>query len=111
MPLGHGQLRRRRPGRPGPHRQAQAEEDPVPAPSDRRLPRRDRPDHRTLVTTCSTSSTWLAGCSPGWSVCQVPMHAIAAVAEAASATLQLAWKAWSLTRGAAKSLLFEKVAR
>src|SRR5258708_13750150 len=59
MPLGHGQLRRRRPGRPGPHRQAQAEEDPVPAPSDRRLPRRDRPDHRTLVTTCSTSSTWL----------------------------------------------------
>ncbi len=47
---GHGQLRRRRPGRPGPHRQAQAEEDPVPAPSDRRLPGRDRPDNRTLVT-------------------------------------------------------------
>ena len=28
----HGQLRRRRPERPGPHRQAQAEENPVPAP-------------------------------------------------------------------------------
>jgi len=37
------------PGRPGPHHQAQAEEDPVPAPPDRRLPRRDRPDPRTLV--------------------------------------------------------------
>jgi hypothetical protein len=39
-----------------------SEEDPVPAPSDRRLPRRDRTDHRTLVTTCTTSSTWLACC-------------------------------------------------
>src|SRR6266851_9768926 len=56
----HGQLRRRRPGRPGPHRQAQAEEDPVPAPPDRRLPGRHRPENRTLVTTCTTSSTWLA---------------------------------------------------
>ena len=54
-----GQPRRRRPGRPGPHRQAQAEEDPVPAPPDRRLPGRDRPDNRALVTTCTTSSTWL----------------------------------------------------
>jgi DDE superfamily endonuclease len=48
---GHRQLRRRRPGRPGPHRQAQAEEDPVPAPPDQRLPRRDRPDPRTLMIT------------------------------------------------------------
>src|SRR5437868_14435608 len=55
----HGQLRRRRPGRPGPHHQAQAEEDPVPPPPDRRLPGRDRPDNRALVTTCTTSSTWL----------------------------------------------------
>jgi len=38
----HGQLRRPRPGRPDPHCQTQAEEGPVPAPSDRRLPRRDR---------------------------------------------------------------------
>ena len=44
---------------PGPHRQAQAEEDPVPAPPDRRLPGRDRPDNRTLVSTCTTSSIWL----------------------------------------------------
>src|SRR5260221_11864330 len=36
-------------------------------PSDRRLPRRDRPDHRTLVTTCSTSSTWLALVMAGYS--------------------------------------------
>src|SRR6266705_4949758 len=56
---GHGQLRRRRPGRPGPHRQAQAEEDPVPAPPDRRLPGRNRPENRTLVITCTTSSVWL----------------------------------------------------
>src|SRR6266849_9000988 len=55
----HGQLRRRRPGRPGPHRQAQAEDDPVPPPPDRRLPGRHRPQTRTLVTTCITSSTWL----------------------------------------------------
>src|SRR5712691_4624225 len=56
----HGQLRCRRPGRPGPHRQAQAEEDPVPAPPDRRLPGRHRTENRTLVITCTTSSTWLA---------------------------------------------------
>src|SRR6516162_8144359 len=56
----HGQLRRGRPGRPGPHRQAQAEEDPVPAPPGRRLPGRYRPQTRALVTTCTTSSTWLA---------------------------------------------------
>ncbi|MGH3223348.1 MAG: transposase [Streptosporangiaceae bacterium] len=34
---------------PGPHRQAQPEEDAVPAPPDRRLPDRHRPDNRTLV--------------------------------------------------------------
>ena len=55
----HRQLRRRRPGRPGPHHQAQAEEDPVPPPPDRRLPGRHRPENRTLVTPCTTSSTWL----------------------------------------------------
>ena len=44
----------------GPHRQAQAEEDPVPAPPDRGLPGRHRTNHRSLVITCSTSSTWLA---------------------------------------------------
>jgi len=47
----HGQLRRCRPGRPGPHRQAQAEEDPVPAPHDRRLPGRHRPVARGSITT------------------------------------------------------------
>src|SRR5467141_950804 len=56
----HDQLCRRRPGRPGPHRQAQAEEDPVPAPPDGRLPGRHRPENRTLVTTCTTSSAWLS---------------------------------------------------
>jgi len=35
---------------PGPHRQTQAQEDPVPAPPHWRLPHQDRPDHRTLVT-------------------------------------------------------------
>src|SRR5512142_177249 len=55
----HRQLRRRRPGQPGPHHQAQAEEDPVPAPPDPRLPGRDRPEDRALVTTCTTSSAWL----------------------------------------------------
>src|SRR5215831_9792190 len=54
----HGQLRRRGPGRPGPHHQAQAEEDPVPAPPDRRLPGRHRPENRALVTLCPTSSIW-----------------------------------------------------
>jgi hypothetical protein len=53
------------PGRPGqgrPHDhmregsytwpwRAQAEEDPMPNPPDRRLPRRNRPDHRALVIT------------------------------------------------------------
>ena len=39
------------------HRQAQAEENPVPAPPYRRLPGRDRPDSRSLVTTCTTNST------------------------------------------------------
>jgi hypothetical protein len=29
-------------------------------PADRRLPGRDRPDNRTLLTTCTTSSTWLS---------------------------------------------------
>src|SRR5712691_5712045 len=57
----HGQLRRRRPGRPGPDRQAQAEEDPVPPPPDRRLPGRHRPENRTLVTTCTTSSACISG--------------------------------------------------
>src|SRR5215469_17365712 len=52
------QLRRRRPGRPGPHHQAQAEEDPVPAPPDRRLPGRRRPENRALVTLCTASSIW-----------------------------------------------------
>jgi hypothetical protein len=33
--------------------------NPVPAPPDRRLPGRHRPDNRALVTTCTTSSTWL----------------------------------------------------
>src|SRR6266849_10536947 len=60
-----GQLRRRRSGRPGPDRQAQAEEDPVPPPPDRRLPRRHRPENRALVTTCTTNSTWLAGFNIG----------------------------------------------
>ena len=55
----HRQLRRRRRARPGPHHQAQAQEDPVPAPPDQRLPRRHRPDNRTLVTSCTTSSIWL----------------------------------------------------
>ena len=41
-----------------------AEEDPVPAAPDRRLPDRDRPDNRALVTICTTSSAWLAS---GWS--------------------------------------------
>ena len=41
------------------------EEDPVPAPPDRRLPGRHRPGNRTLLTTCSTSSTWLSGIGPG----------------------------------------------
>src|SRR6516165_11619253 len=44
--------------RPGPHHQAQAEEDPVPAPPDRRLPGRHRPENRALVTLCTTSSIW-----------------------------------------------------
>ena len=43
----HGQLRRRRPGRPGPHHQAQAQEDPVPPPPHPRLPGRHRPENRT----------------------------------------------------------------
>ena len=48
----HGQLRRRRSEQPSPPRQAQAEEDPVPAPPDQRLPGRYRPQNRTLVNAC-----------------------------------------------------------
>jgi hypothetical protein len=33
--------------------------DPVPAPPDRRLPRRHRPENRAPVTICTTSSAWL----------------------------------------------------
>ena len=47
------------PGRPGPHRQTQAEEAPVPPPPHPRLPSRHRPHPRTLVTTCTTSSTFI----------------------------------------------------
>jgi hypothetical protein len=46
---GHRQLRRPQPRLPGPHRQTQAQEDPVPAPPDQRLPHQDRPDPRILV--------------------------------------------------------------
>src|SRR6266487_1621628 len=66
-----GQLRRCSRGRPGPHRQAQAEEDPVPAAPDRRLPDRHRPENRALVTPCTTSSTWLATLLHGKNRCPV----------------------------------------
>jgi transposase len=35
------------------------QKDPVPAPPDRRLPRRHRPENRAPVTICTTSSAWL----------------------------------------------------
>jgi len=35
-----------------------AEEDPVPAAPDRRLPGRDRPHRRTLMITGTTGSAW-----------------------------------------------------
>jgi hypothetical protein len=52
-----------------------AQEDPVPAASDRRLPGRDRPDNRTLVSTRATSSAWVNGTCQGgaasWLVIQL----------------------------------------
>jgi DDE superfamily endonuclease len=45
---------------PGPHHQAQAEKDPVPAPPHRRLPGRHRPDNRALVIK------WALRVQPGY---------------------------------------------
>ena len=42
--------------RPGPHHQAQPQEDPVPPLPDQRLPGRHRPENRTLVIPCTTSA-------------------------------------------------------
>jgi hypothetical protein len=48
---------------------------------------------------CTTSTgTSILGRSSRKSVCQVVMHATAAVADAAAAMFQLDWKAWWLTR-------------